>query len=339
MQITRKIHLLIPDLLWPVVDDRLKKVQNRPRFIEKLLTRAKRQKFDGADLEQTLFHLFDVFSDKDYDPPVGAVAYVGDGGNPAGYCWARATPVHLFADGDHLITLGPEHLEILQSEAESLVSLFNSHFAKDELSLVIKHLESWYLKLPTCLNVKTYQIESVVGHPIEEYLPLGIDRSRLQNLLNEIQMLFYQCDVNEKRRTGGGNVINGIWFSGFGQVPSLNTNFDAIFSSIPFAKGLAKLSNTDHYEFNGRLPEINNSLKNIIIVFSDFMESKRFFDIAKWQHSLIELNKSLSSCLRNEWKKSELVIYNCRGLRFDVDRSRFMSGFLKRTKAFQSHDW
>ncbi|MES9894361.1 MAG: hypothetical protein ABW141_05625 [Candidatus Thiodiazotropha endolucinida] len=111
MKDTGHIHLLLPDILWPQEENKLERPPVRPTTLEKYLTRSSVVPFQGNDLTETMFNLFGIASDSGSDYPVGAVSYFGYGGEPAKRCWAKATPVHLMADGDRVLLFGPDQLD------------------------------------------------------------------------------------------------------------------------------------------------------------------------------------------------------------------------------------
>ncbi|MET0063109.1 MAG: hypothetical protein ABW176_12535 [Candidatus Thiodiazotropha endolucinida] len=331
MKDTGHIHLLLPDILWPQEENKLEKPPVRPTRLEKYLTRSRVVPFQGNDLTETMFNLFGIASDSGSDYPVGAVSYFGYGGEPANRCWAKATPVHLMADGDRVLLFGPDQLDIKPNEAESIARDFNDHFKPDGLSLLIQYQDDWYLQLPVCPELTTYDIDFVVGRHIENYLPNGTDRPAWVNIFNETQMLFHQSGVNQQRMALGRATINGLWFSGFGGLPAPGQGYGAIYSSLPLAKGLARLSNTIHYEPQNYFDEIGCIDGETIIVYMGFADSKRTLDLAQWEDALMHTNDCLDRVFNGK-SCEEFSIYNCRGEAFLVSRKRLRRGFWKPNK-------
>ncbi|MEW8027506.1 MAG: hypothetical protein AB2806_07175 [Candidatus Thiodiazotropha sp.] len=331
MKDTRSLHLLLPDILWPLEEDRLEKPPVRPTTLEKLFTRSRVVPFQSNDLTEALFNLFGIANDSSADYPVGAVSFLGNGGDSFKRCWAKATPVHLMADRDRVLLVGPDQLDINLNEAENLAREFNGHFEQDGLSLLIQHQDDWYLHLPECPDITTHDIDFVVGRHIESYLPNGLDRSEWLNIVNETQMLFYQSSVNQQRMASGCMTISGLWFYGFGGLPSVGQAYDAIYSAIPLAKGLARLSNTPHYELQNTFDEINCIEGETILIYMGFTDSKRALDLSQWEDALMHIDRCISRVL-NSNACEELFIYNCRGKAFQVDRKRLRRGIWKLNK-------
>ncbi|PVV26343.1 MAG: hypothetical protein B6D79_06610 [gamma proteobacterium symbiont of Ctena orbiculata] len=330
------IHLLLPELLWPVDYDSIEKTNVRPRFIEKLLSRASRQHTEGLGLEETLFRLFDVSSHNSFDLPTAAVTYLGDGGDPAEYCWAVASPVQFIADRDRLLLVGSEHLNIQYSEAEALIKLFNRHFEEDELTLVYGRSGIWYLRISECPEVRTFSQESVVGHFLDDYLPRGADEQKLLSLLNETQMLFHQSDVNQERTVAGKETISGLWLSGFGRLPKVDARAVPIYSSLPITRGLSDLMNTTHYELGADINDIDLQHEEVFIINSEFMETKKALDLPGWRAALMRLDNNLASLMVDNKKNIELVIYNCMGERYHINKKRLSYAFWKISKNINS---
>ncbi|MES9969181.1 MAG: hypothetical protein ABW092_04050 [Candidatus Thiodiazotropha sp.] len=331
MKDMRKVHLLLPEMFWPLEEDMLAKDPARPATLEMLLTRSRRVDFQGNNLDETLFHLFGIANDTGPDYPLGAVTYLGTGGDSANKYWAKATPVHLAADGDRVLLIGPDQLGITSTEAAELVRDFNNHFEQDGLSLLIHHPDDWLLELPECPNIKTKAIDYVVGRHIDNCLPSGADRSKWLNLINEIQMLFHHCDINKQRMVAGSLTINGLWFFGFGELPSTDTTCTAVYSSSSLAKGLARLSNIPHHDLTGPLNDVACIDGESIVVFPGFRASKTTHQLAQWEGALMDVDCYLRQFI-NERNWDELTIYDCKGKGFKTDRTRLKRGFWRRTK-------
>jgi hypothetical protein len=323
-----KLHLLLPDILWPLEENKLSKPPIWPNTLEKLLTRSTSSSFQGEDLNETLFHLFGVENEPDADYPVGAVSFLGSGGEAAKQCWAKAIPVHLIADGDGVMLIGPDQLNITLNEAENLALDFNEHFKQDGLSLIIQDHDDWYLQLPQCPEITTYSLDCVAGRQIEHYFPAGPDRSQWLNIINETQMLFYQSQVNQRRMEKGSAVINGLWFYGFGVLPSVGKWYGSIYTTMALAKGLAMLSNANHYPLAFNFEEIRCFNDEVILTYTEFRVSREAQDISMWQEALLHVENLLSRFLkRNAF--NELLIYNCMGKSFHINRKGLIMGFWK----------
>jgi hypothetical protein len=222
--------------------------------------------------------LFGVENDPDVDYPVGAVSYLGSGGEAAKKCWAKAIPVRLIADGDGVVLFGPDQLNVTLTEAENLAVDFNEHFKQDGFSLIIQEHDDWYLELPQCPKITTYSLDSVAGRQIEPFLPVGPDRSQWLNIINETQMLFYQSQVNQRRMEKGSAIINGLWFYGFGELPSLSKWYGSLYTTMPLAKGLAMLSNANQCTLTSNLEGIQCVSDEVIVTYTKFRESREAQD-------------------------------------------------------------
>jgi hypothetical protein len=196
------------------------------------------------------------------------------------------------------------------------------------LCLYAQEQDNWYLQLPQCPEISTYDIDCVVGGHIERYLPKGSDRAEWVNIINETQMLFYQSEVNQQRMELGNATVNGLWFSGFGKLPAVGKGYDAIFSTLPLAKGLARLSNTIHYEPQNSFDDIRCFDEETILTYTRFSDSKRTQDLTQWEKALMHIDNGLSQVL-NSSIYDELSIYNCKGKAFHINRKSLRKGFWK----------
>ncbi|MCU7924767.1 MAG: hypothetical protein KZQ88_18945 [Candidatus Thiodiazotropha sp. (ex Dulcina madagascariensis)] len=336
----RRLHLLLPSLFWPVATKQFDDGAIRPKVLAKVLARADRETFHGIGLAETLFHLFGITTDAHQDLPVGAVSYYGAGGDPGESCWASTTPAHLLADRDRLLLARLDRSAVQQAEAEQLAALFNTHFKDEGLFLVTKSPTEWYLRLAKCPDLKkTFSIESAIGRHIEEYLPDGVDGKIWRSILTEIQMLFFQSDINQRRDLAGEIAINCLWISGFGCLPRVQGVYDAIYSEQSLAKGLARLAGIPSAHPPSTLADIVDSGRDIIVVISHFIESELDVDHAKWKEALISIDENLACLLKEDKRhgKGEIIIYPCDGTRFHLTKEMLIRRFWKRGKGLNCY--
>jgi len=111
-------------LLQPLPDS-----AERTRFegLRRLLSRARTLSALRETLEAALMQRFGVSRQRDW--PVAPLARLGDGQEPDTAYWLCADPVHLQVDRDALILVDPRRYELAQTDADSLVSTLNLHFA------------------------------------------------------------------------------------------------------------------------------------------------------------------------------------------------------------------
>jgi hypothetical protein len=75
------------------------------------------------------------------------------------------------------------------------------------------------------------------------FLPSGKTGAPWRSLLNEIQMLFFQSEVNRRREQQGQLPINGLWLWGGGTLPRIDRGpWQQICATHPLARGLAQLA-------------------------------------------------------------------------------------------------
>ncbi|MCG8073759.1 MAG: hypothetical protein N0C86_17415 [Candidatus Thiodiazotropha taylori] len=326
----RQIDLLLPGLHWDTALKQLNDQDNRPKNLERVLGKAKSVAEPGTDLTTTLFSLFGVAAVADCDLPSGAVTAYTPDRQSDGDCWALATPVHLLADRDRLILirLAPQSIE--SDYAHRLISRFNSHFEADGLSLVEVAQGQWCMKLSTLPEMTTTEIESVAGRHIESFMPSGPDGAYWRGLLNEIQMLFYQEEMTQQRMFQGDSYVNGIWLSGFGVCPEIDSRYCALFGSHPLLSGLAGLSKLPVNDLPEVLADATAEDGDIGILFTDLLEAELSADIGDWIRALNETEQKLCDLLEViDLAKDQLSIYTCKGYRFEVRKRGSIVDLLK----------
>ena len=319
------LHLLVPGLLGPL--PALQQVQPAPanRLLETLLARASVEQFAGDDLESTLCALFGLGPDQTRQPPVAALRLLGQGGEAADHYWMQADPVCLRPDQDRLLLFDTRDLVFPADEAEQLADEFRAHFADLGWRLLLCSPHQWYLSLDRPPRITTFSLGHAFGRNIDRFLPQGEEALRWHGLLNEIQMLFHNSAVNQRRESRGEPSISGVWFHGGGYLPSqVAAPFTRVYASDPLARGLAVLASTTHdagpewhaadLQQQGGVP---------LIVEDALQRSVWRADPYDWCTGISEFSSRLSDLVealrRRHWQV--LYLYPCNGKVYRVTRA------------------
>ncbi|MHB8254351.1 MAG: hypothetical protein ACYDEV_11770 [Acidiferrobacter sp.] len=229
--VSRKVTLLVPGLAggqeWPVA---------WPRALARLLARAEREDTLREGWAQRALGLFGL-------PPasgVAALARLGEGGARDERWWVRCDPVHLAVDGDRLLLLDNEMLEIAADEAVRLKGIVASVFAEEGGIVEVYAPTRWYLTLPAPEPLVVSVLTDVIGHNVHDYLPTGNSRY-WRTRLNEAQMLLHQALVGSHGGEGAEHCVNSVWFWGGGVVPPVTSRrFTRVYTDDVFWKGVAR---------------------------------------------------------------------------------------------------
>jgi hypothetical protein len=225
-------RLLVPDLFPP--DPAFAAALGARRFpsLETLIARGRRGADAWESLEQWLLESFSVTRQRDW--PSAPFALLGDGGAPGDDYWLHAGPVHLRAEGDHVLPAEAE-LDASESELQALAQSVNSHF-ESQLHLEPGRQNRWYARLASPPAEPTLPLSAVLGRPV--------DRDSLSiawhTLMNEIQMLLHEHPVNQAREARGEPVINALWLWGGGRLSAAKApDLRKVLTDHPLAAGLA----------------------------------------------------------------------------------------------------
>ena len=210
--------------------------------LELLLARGRRSAREHASLEAWLAGAFGLGGPL----PAGALTAHASGAPSAEGHWLRADPVHLRADGNRVLLLPGEGLELSEAEVQALLGELNRHF-REQFSVTAVAPERWILRAATAMPVETRPPLEAAGGDGGAQPP----ERRLRALLAEIQMALYQHEVNTRREARGAPVVNSVWLWGAGPLPdgaALQgaTPWHSLSASDPAALGLAKLAGLRH---------------------------------------------------------------------------------------------
>ena len=297
------ISLLIPYLI-PTPEMNAALLSDLPLpALKTLLARASRtQNNTTGGLEEALCQHFGVVRQTDW--PMAPVTLLADGGDPAGYYWLRADPVHLRATRDQLMLVDSGAFSLSQTEAEQFAVAFNQHFQDDGYVLYPLRPNRWYLRLNTPPALTTHSVNAVTDQHIDPYLPSGAEALAWHRLYNEIQMLFFSLAVNDAREARGELTVNGLWCWGGGVMPSLQATTSAKLladdndaRALAFAAGVA----------NDNLPRTADSIDQPAVVLLDALSgAAQYGDYLGWREAILQMEKDWFAPLLAQLKSGKL---------------------------------
>jgi len=178
-----------------------------------------------------------------------------------------ADPVHLAPDRDQLVMLPLSVLQVQMGEAQALAETFNRNYANEGYRLETPHPERWYLRVPAPLKCVTHEPIVVAGRSVFEFMPEGEAGQRLRQLMNEIQMLFYEQPVNLAREAAGRPSINSLWMWGGGRLLETPITVpDTVLTNMPLVAGLALCASSDYTAWTGILDKRLESEEQLIAI-------------------------------------------------------------------------
>ena len=260
--------------------------------LELMLCRGRRKQRMTQSIDGLLFELFGHAVEVGL--PVAAVMHQFDLNKPTdGFCFC-ATPVNMQPDRDRLVMIGGDNLAVTLAEARQLADEFNKLFAEDGLRLEVPVSNRWYLHSSTKPEITTQPLKHVIGQNIGHYLPAGKDAMQWHAILNEVQMLFYNSQVNERRRMSGQAEINSFWLWGEGELPVAPQNsWQHVWSNEPLSCALAKLGQNELASMPASAEEWQEQADqngSHLLVFDALAEAVAQHDIGRWREMMQTLN-------------------------------------------------
>jgi hypothetical protein len=178
--------------------------------------------------------------EKQLDWPTAALAWLGEGNDPAGGFWLHADPVNLQLQRDHFTLNAPVPLPLTETESNALLATLNGHFSEDGFVFHAAASGRWYLQVANASAISTSFPGEAVGRDIRGFLPAGAAAEHWRGVFNEIQMLLHEHPVNRAREETDILPVNSLWFSGSGTMPSsVHPPSNTVVADDPLTKGLA----------------------------------------------------------------------------------------------------
>jgi hypothetical protein len=255
---------------------------------ELLIARGRCSSGASRALEQWLQDAFEL----DDEPlAAGALTLLANGGEPAGYSWTRADPVHLRLMRDRLLLMPAQALGITSGEAQALCEALNRHFG-ERLELQLTDAVRWVARTPPELAAGATPPLALAGHDVALAMP---GSTAAHQLLNEAQMVLHAHPVNEARETRGEPAINSVWLWGAGRLPQLPAaSWHSVSADEPLALGLARAAGVRHRTLPAsgtawldRLPEEGRHL----VVLDALRAPLALSETAEYQETLAALER------------------------------------------------
>lgn len=233
----------------------------------KLLKKASFQR-DERGLYHHFFDLFSAWDKLEPDLPLARLR----GGSDTSLC---ADPCYLHPDRDKLLLFYRE-IDLTMEEALAIADLLQPLFDDFQASLKPQTPEEWLLEMKALPEATFTAKEGLHGLPVTDALPTGQAAADWTRLWNEIQMLLFDCKLNQQREAAGKLPINSLWFWGAGNWPE--------WRSWPHVSGQGKILRTLATESNsGFQPEVTHyrDISNLPAI------NVTDFDIEQdWEHQL-----------------------------------------------------
>ncbi len=261
--------------------------------LELMLCRGRQRQRVDQSSDGLLFELFGHAAEGNL--PVATVMHRFDVEESAeGFCFC-ATPVNMQPDRDRLVMMGGDNLAVTLTEARQLANEFNQLFAEDGLRLDVPISNRWYLHSSIKPEITTQPLKGVIGQNIGHYLPVGKDAMQWHAILNEVQMLFYSSQVNERRRQSGQAEINSFWLWGEGELPVAPQNsWQHVWTNEPLSCALASLAENELSSMSATAEEWLEQADqggNHLLVFEVLADAVAQHDIGRWRDMMEALNE------------------------------------------------
>lgn len=323
----RKLTIIIPGLCWPDGGDKEHLLpQVKTPALNSLLSFAKNElcPYSYSDFYYSLL-LKDKTMDKHKSLAFGYAKILGVENRWKDYL--LISPTHLRIDRDRILICESELLQISVEEGDEVIALLNRHFG-GECEFFSINEELWLIGINTDFSdISLIPLMDIIGENINEYLPSGELGLKLNALSNEIQMLLFDCPINNWRSNNGLLSINGVWFWDKRNLTNLTFGENEISSNPRLGNPVTDLT--------------SQLLKNNIILIDQLYYPCHYRDAYSWITLLNSLDSDLFYPLFREWRvgsinEISLIVPQYSpdrgGVEFKLTKTKFWKRFLHRTR-------
>ena len=211
-----QLTILLSDMLWHSERGARHTAADAPA-LARLLARGDGQHRAAGSAAHWLCDTFGVERQDDW--PLAPFAWLGEGGAPGDQYWWQVMPVHIAVGRASAVTTPATQFPVTPAEAESLCAALNQHF-RPLIAFNSARPSLWYARARAADASKVL--------------------ARWATSETELQMLLHEHPVNAEREARGEPTLNSLQlFNGGVHVNPQNEPFDAVYSDLPAARGLA----------------------------------------------------------------------------------------------------
>ena len=298
----KNIHLLVPDLFLP------KEVAGEAcaglalPALEWLLARAQPEPFSADTLETWLCDAFGVSGQA-----IAPVTLLADGMLPGDAYWLRADPVYVQMQREQMMLQADVALNA--DEAALLCASLNAHFAVEGLHFFAPHPQRWYLQLDSVPDMVTRPVAQAAGRNVHAHFPQGPDALRWHSMFNEIQMLFFEHEVNLAREARGELPINSVWLWGGGSAAQeLVRRFTGVYGDSPLAAAFAQAADIPHAALPDDLSRFSKDNEgDALIVWEGLRRALQQGGLYAWRDAVLGLEQNCVAPLRDALRAGHIT--------------------------------
>lgn len=137
---------------------------------------------------------------------------------PPGAGIGLLTPVHWQVGADRVTLIGPEALDLDESDRAELHEVLAASLEPAGWTLH-RGNPHWLVVADELVNLPTASLSRVIGRAIDPWLPNQPDARKLRRLQLEMQMALHEHPMNERREARRLLPVNSFWLSGTGTLP------------------------------------------------------------------------------------------------------------------------
>lgn len=146
--------------------------------------------------------------------------------------WFTLFPVHIHFERDHLVLTDQRRLDFTEQEARALFQEAQTLCAEFGHTLLYGDRYRWFLRADDWHDMQTASKDAACGHNIDIWMAKGTHARQWRKLQNEIQMHWFQHQINQEREARGENPVNSLWLeagsAGLDEVPAVLSKDDGL---------------------------------------------------------------------------------------------------------------
>ena len=128
--------------------------------------------------------------------------------------WFSLQPVHIHIARDHLVLTDHRQLALTDEHSSQLFAIASKTAQEYGLELLAHDSSHWFLRADQWRDLKTATPDAACGHNIDVWMPQGESARAWRKFQNEVQMQWFEHEVNQRRELSGLKPVNSLWLYG-----------------------------------------------------------------------------------------------------------------------------
>lgn len=277
---------------------------------------------------------------KNGSPPVAATLMPAMNVPEQRGAWFVLQPVHIHIARDHLVLTDPRQLALTDTEARTLFDIAAPLFNEAGKRLLYGNASTWFVHAEDWSELQTSSPDAASGHNIDIWMPKGPGERDWRKVQNEVQMHWFNHEVNVGRESRQLKPVNSVWLWGGPAIAASERphHYDKAFNLSDWTRAFSQFV-AEHTVSENADALLTSLGKRNMLLLDALLEPALANDWARWLDRMKQLDHDWFAPVLHALKSGKLdrvsliTTHDSRISRFTATRSSLRKFWIKPTLA------